>query len=75
MPRSTRKGTVSLMKEHEAEGPMNQELKALEAHMLSMSKQGRLVSHIVCDMCSRKLVFGISDQVRHKLGCTATDDG
>ena len=43
MPRSTRKGTVSLMKEHEAEGPMNQELKALEAHMLSMSKQGRLV--------------------------------
>ena len=23
----------------------------------------------------RKPVFGVSDQVRHKLGCTATEDG
>ena len=29
-----------MMKEHEHEGPMNEELKALEAHMLSVSKQG-----------------------------------
>ena len=23
----------------------------------------------------RKLVFGVSDQVQHKRGCTATEDG
>ena len=33
------------MKEQEAESPMNQELKALEAHMLSMSKQGRWLTY------------------------------
>ncbi|XP_052282343.1 cilia- and flagella-associated protein 54-like isoform X6 [Dreissena polymorpha] len=37
--RRSRKGAISLMKEHELEGPMNEELKALEAHMLSISKQ------------------------------------
>ena len=33
-----------------------------------------------CDLCYmslvvRKPVFGVSDQVRHKPGCTATEDG
>ena len=36
----SKKGTMVIMKEHEHEGPMNEELKALEAHMLSVSKQG-----------------------------------
>ena len=37
----SKKGTMVIMKEHEHEGPMNEELKALEAHMLSVSKQGQ----------------------------------
>ncbi|XP_052780184.1 cilia- and flagella-associated protein 54-like isoform X4 [Mya arenaria] len=37
--RRGKKGTQGMLKEHEAEGPMNEELKALEAHMLSISKQ------------------------------------
>ena len=31
-----------MMKDHEADGPLNEELKALEAHMLSISKQGKI---------------------------------
>ena len=37
---------MSIMKEHEHEGPMNEELKALEAHMLSISKQGLYWEHM-----------------------------
>jgi len=35
------KKAVTMMKENESDGPMNEELKALEAHMLSISKQGQ----------------------------------
>ena len=35
-----------------------------------MQDHGYIMSLVV-----RKLVFGVSDQVRHKPGCTATEDG
>ena len=38
-----------------------------------MSVSGLLSSLLSLDM--RKLVFGVSDKVRHKPGCTATEDG
>ena len=34
------------------------------------SKDGNFVPH-----CKKKPVFSVSDQVRHKPGCTATEDG
>ena len=30
---------------------------------------------IIMSLVLRKPVFGVSDQVRHKPGCTATEDG
>lgn len=39
--RRGKKGVMSMLKDHEADGPQNEELKALEAHMLSISKQGK----------------------------------
>ncbi|XP_053377953.1 cilia- and flagella-associated protein 54-like isoform X4 [Mercenaria mercenaria] len=39
--RRGKRGTVSMTKDHEADGPLNEELKALEAHMLSISKQAQ----------------------------------
>ena len=38
------------------------------------------VSYLGSELCQmslvvRKPVFGVSDQVRHKLGCTTTQDG
>ena len=37
---------------------------------INFFKVGGIMSLVV-----RKLVFGVSDQVRHKLGCTVTEDG
>ena len=36
-------------------------------------QQFSVLLHMSCIM--RKPIFGVSDQVRHKLGCTATEDG
>lgn len=36
-----------MLKDHEADGPQNEELKALEAHMLSISKQGRFMIYFI----------------------------
>ena len=49
-------------------------------HVFSISTQcldqiGQAVAFHHMSLVVRKPVFGISDQVRHKPGCTATDDG
>ena len=36
-------------------------------------KEGSIWSYM--SLIVRKPVLGVSDQVRHKLGCTATEDG
>ena len=40
-----------------------------------LDKIGQAVSFHHMSLVVRKPVFGVSDQVRHKPGCTATDDG
>ena len=34
-----------------------------------------MTEYLVISLVVRKPVFGVSDQVRHKPGCTATEDG
>ena len=41
----------------------------------STSKGNIHISPLKYEPLARKLVFGVSDQVRHKPGCTATEDG
>ena len=47
-------------------------------HAYAVNVGFRVVKNDVSDEMSlvvRKLVFGVSDQVRHKPGCTTTEDG
>ena len=52
--------------------------KLMCLHRLGLVKQASNFGYgVACDLSLvvRKPVFGVSDQVRHKLGCTTTEDG
>ena len=44
-------------------------------HMVPLSDKKDDVGLVKMSFVVRKPVFGVSDQVRHKPGCTATEDG
>ena len=77
------KGVTAAQRQREREEKRKKkERKSAERRRKDKLKKGILSRKKHCEcpflhmgLVVRKPVFGVSDQVRHKLGCTATEDG
>ena len=72
---STRSDAKKVVQPHKDSKDL--ETKVITRILSRQEIQSRFLTCAVANMSLvvRKPVFGVSDQVRHKLGCTATEDG